>query len=339
MLKAELGRTGIWVNKDGFGALPLQRMEMEEAVRLLHRALDGGIDFIDTARGYTDSEEKIGRLAERRGDFILATKTMAKTVEGFWKDLDTSLSTFKTDWIDLYQFHNPDFVPKPEDGTGLYEAMIEARKQGKIRFIGLTNHRLPVAREAVESGLYDTLQFPFNYLSSKEEIALVKLCEEWHVGFIAMKALSGGLITDIFAARGWLAGLANVVPIWGIQREKELTELFEAQEQGFLLSPAQEKRIEEDRRELAGSFCRGCGYCMPCPEGIQISVCARIVLLLKRAPSARWLSETWQKEMAKIENCRHCGQCSSRCPYSLDTPALLGRNYEEYKMVLSHPVC
>ena len=149
----------------------------------------------DSARAYSDSEEKIGKyLSDVRKDIYIATKTMASTVEEFWKDLQTSLEMLKTDYIDIYQFHNPSFCPKPEDGSGLYEAMLEAKKQGKIRYIGLTNHKIHIAKEAAESGLYDTIQFPFSYLASSQDLELVKICEKNHVGFICMKALSGGLI-------------------------------------------------------------------------------------------------------------------------------------------------
>ena len=175
MTQVTLGRTGLTVNKNGFGALPIQRVSRDEAACLLQKALDHGIDFFDTARAYTDSEEKIGyALSGRRDQFVLATKTPSQTVEGFWDDLHTSLKNLNTDYVDLLQFHNPAVCPRPGDGSGLYEAMLEARAQGKIRFIGLTNHRLAVAREAMESGLYDTIQFPFCYLAAPEEIRLVQ---------------------------------------------------------------------------------------------------------------------------------------------------------------------
>ena len=184
MTQVVLGRTGLTVNKNGFGALPIQRVSLDEAAYLLQKALDHGMDYFDTARAYTDSEEKIGyALRARRGQFILATKTLSVDVEGFWNDLHTSLKKLNTDCIDVYQFHNPAFCPKPGDGTGLYEAMEQAREQGKIRFIGITNHRFAVAKEAVASGLYDTLQFPFNCLATDEEIALVEDCKARTVVF------------------------------------------------------------------------------------------------------------------------------------------------------------
>ena len=179
MVPVTLGRTGITVNRNGFGALPVQRASVDEAVKILRKAYDNGINFFDTARAYSDSEMKLGlALSDVRENIIIATKTMAKNVEDFWKQLDTSLSLLKTDYIDIYQFHNPGFCPKPGDGTGLYEAMLEAKAQGKIKHIGITNHGLAVAKEAVESGLYDTLQFPFSYLAGEKELELVNLCKE-----------------------------------------------------------------------------------------------------------------------------------------------------------------
>jgi aryl-alcohol dehydrogenase-like predicted oxidoreductase len=335
MLEAVLGRTGLRVNKDGFGALPVQRAGMEEAVVLLRKALDGGINFFDTARAYTDSEEKLGAaISSRRNDFVLATKTQAQKGADLWKDLETSLKNLKTDHIDIYQFHNPPGCPKPGDGTGLYEAALKAREQGKIRFISITNHRLAIAREAVDSGLYDTLQFPFNYLSDEKEQALVRLCEEKNMGFICMKALSGGLITDVAASRAWLAGFKGAVPIWGIQRESELDALFAAQRDNAVLSAEQYRRIEADRAELGGNFCRACDYCQPCPAEIQISTCARMFLLLRRMPPGRFLTEDFKKEMAKIEDCIHCNHCKDNCPYGLDTPALLEKNLTDYRKFL-----
>ena len=335
MKTVRLGRTNIVVNRNGFGALPVQRVDKDMAKIILRKAYDNGINFFDTARAYSDSEEKIGlALSDVRDKIYISTKTMATTVEGFWKDLETSLKMMKTDYIDIYQFHNPDFCPKPGDGSMLYEAMLEAKKQGKIHYIGLTNHRLHIAKEAVESGLYDTLQFPFSYLASDKEEELVNLCKEKDIGFICMKALSGGLITRSDAAYAYLATFDNTLPIWGVQKESELDEFIEYNENPPKLTEEINKIIEHDRQELAGEFCRGCGYCMPCPMGIEINQCARMSLMLRRSPSAGWLNEHWQNEMKKIETCINCGQCKSKCPYNLNTPELLKKNYEDYKTFL-----
>lgn len=339
MTTVTLGSTGITADKNGFGALPIQRIPMEEAVRLLRKAYAGGITFFDTARAYTDSEEKIGQaLNDLRDHIYIATKTMATTVEGFWKDLETSLRLLKTDHVDIYQFHNPSFCPKPEDGTGLYEAMLTAKEQGKILHIGITNHRLPVAREAIESGLYETLQFPFSYLCSEKDIELVRSCKAHDMGFIAMKSLSGGLITDSAAAYAFAAQYDNVLPIWGIQREEELDEFLHYIQDPPALTGERQALIDKDRKQLCGSFCRGCGYCMPCPVGIEINNCARMSLLLRRSPSASHLSPAGQAKMMKIKDCLHCNQCMSHCPYGLDTPALLARNLKDYEEVLAGKV-
>ena len=331
MKKIRLGRTNIAVNFNGFGALPVQRVDMETASVILRRAFEGGVDFFDTARSYSDSEEKIGyALSDVRDRIVIATKTPSTTVEGFWNDLHTSLRLLKTDHVDILQFHNPDFVPRPGDGTGLYEAMLEARDKGLIRFIGFTNHRLHLAEEAVRSGLYDTLQFPFSYLASEKDVALVRLCEAHDVGFICMKALSGGLITRSDAAYAYLAQFP-VLPIWGIQRLTELEEFLSYQDAPPAISGDMVDFIAKERTELVGDFCRGCGYCMPCPVGIQINNAARMSLMLRRSPTAGLLGEYWQAEMARIDECLGCGRCASRCPYGLDTPALLRRNLEDYR--------
>ena len=336
MKTVTLGKTGITVNKNGFGALPIQRITKEEAARLLRKAYDNGINLFDTARAYTDSEEKIGyALSDVRNHIFITTKTAAKNAEGFWKDLETSLSLLKTDHVDVYQFHNPSVCPKPGDGSGLYEAMEKAKEQGKIRFIGITNHSLAVANEAIESGLYDTLQFLFCYLCSDKDIALVESCKAHNMGFIAMKALSGGLITNSVAAYAFEDQYDNVLPIWGVQREHELDEFLSYIENPPVMTDEIRALIENDRKQLYGSFCRACGYCMPCPVGIEINTCARMSLLLRRSPSASHLSPEGQAKMMKIKDCLHCNSCMSKCPYGLNTPELLARNLKDYEEILA----
>lgn len=334
-----LGSTGITVNKNGFGALPIQRISTEDAVKLARKAYDAGITFFDTARFYTDSEVKLGEAFDgMREKVYIATKTAATNTKDFWEQLETSLKNLRTDYIDIYQFHNPDFCPKPGDGTGLYEAMLEAKAQGKIRHIGITNHRLAVAKEAIESGLYETLQFPFCYLASKQDIELVEMCKKANIGFIAMKALSGGLITNSKAAYAFEAQYDNVLPIWGVQRENELDEFISYIDNPPVMTGEIQDIIKHDVEELSGDFCRGCGYCMPCPVGIEINNCARMSLLLRRSPSELQLTEEVQQKMKKIEDCLHCNKCKSKCPYGLDTPGLLQRNLEDYKRVLAGEV-
>ena len=332
MRTVRLGRTKLTVSKNGFGALPVQRVGMSEAVYLLQKAFYNGFTYFDTARYYSDSEEKLGEAFRHvRDRIVISTKTGAQNAGDFWKDLETSLRNLQTDHVDIYQFHNPAFCPVPGGEDGLYDAAMEAKRQGKILHIGITNHRLPVAREAVASGLYETLQFPFSYLAGPQDLELVESCRKADMGFIAMKGLSGGLITDAAAAYAFMAQFDNVAPIWGIQRESELDEFIACGREEPLLTEERKAKIEGDRKELAGDFCRGCGYCLPCPQGIRINDCARMSLMVRRAPSAAWLTEYWQAEMKKIETCLNCGNCASRCPYGLDTPALLKKNLEDYR--------
>ena len=325
--------------QNAFGALPIQRVSTEMAVKLLRRAYEGGMRFFDTARAYSDSEVKVGEAFDgMRKKVFIATKTGAKTPEEARAQAETSLKNLRTDYIDIYQFHCADQCYRPGDGTGMYECMEELKKEGKIRHIGITAHKLYIAEEAVESGLYETLQYPFSYLSSEKEIALVKKCKEANMGFIAMKGLAGGLINRSEAAMAFMSQFDNALPIWGIQKEKELEEWLSYMAETPTMNEELTAYIEKEQKELTGEFCRGCGYCMPCPAGIMINQCARMSLMLRRAPSKDWLTPEMQAEMKKIEVCLHCNQCMKKCPYELNTPELLKKNYEDYKKVLAGEV-
>ena len=304
-------------------------------MKLLRGAYEGGMTFFDTARAYSDSEEKLGEAFQGIRDKIyISSKTMAKTPEKFWEDLDTTLKNLRTDHLDIHQFHCVTQCYKPGDGTGMYEAMLEAKKQGKVRHIGITAHLIDVAEEIVESGLYETLQFPFSYLSTDREIRLVQNAEKAGMGFIAMKGLAGGLLTNSEACMAFMQQYP-VLPIWGIQRETELEQWLSFFERDAVMTEEIAAFIEKDRASLMGDFCRGCGYCMPCTVGIQINNCARMSQLIRRAPSQNFLSEEWQGLMGKIEECIDCGACKAKCPYGLDTPALLRKNLADYRQILA----
>ena len=335
MDRVTLGKTGITVCRNGFGALPIQRIGKEDAAYLVRKAYENGVNFFDTARAYTDSEEKLGYATSSfRDKIFIATKTAAKNGEDLKKDLETSLSLLKTDYIDIYQFHNPPFCPKPGDGTGLYEAMLEAKNEGKIRHIGITNHRLGVAQEAIESGLYETLQFPFSYISGEKEMELLAMCREKDMGFIAMKGLAGGLLNNSRVCYAFMSQFDNVLPIWGVQRERELDEWLSYNDNPPVMDEEVKSIIEKDRKELSGDFCRGCGYCMPCPMGIKISECARMIQMIRRSPSQGQLGAEAQAMMANIHNCVKCGKCMDKCPYSLPIPTLLEKNLEDYEAII-----
>ena len=334
-----LGSTGIAVPQNGFGALPIQRVSRDKAVKLLRRAYEGGMRYFDTARGYTDSEEKLGLAFGdgwlRREEVYIATKTHATTPDAFWKDLETSLRTLRMDYIDVYQFHNLPRCFRPGDGTGMYECMTEANRQGKIRHIGASAHKIGVAWEVVESGLYETLQYPLSYLAEDKELELLAACQKNDVGFVCMKGLAGGLITNARAAMAFVSQFDGLIPIWGIQREKELDDWLSFMDETPVMDDAIRAHIEAERQALRGSFCRGCGYCMPCTVGIEINSCNRMSLMIRRAPSEKWLGDRWQAEMAKIDQCVNCRRCVSRCPYELDVPHLLRENLEDYRNVLA----
>ncbi len=338
MKKIVLGTTGIETPQNAFGALPIQRVDMATAVKLLRRAHEGGMTFFDTARAYSDSEEKLGEAFDGiRDELFISSKTMAKTPEAFRKDLETTLKNLRTDYIDIYQFHCVQQCYRPGDGSGMYEAMLKAKEEGKIRHIGITAHLIAVAEEIVKSGLYETLQFPFSYLASDREIQLVKDTEKAGMGFIAMKGLCGGLLTNSDACMAFMQDY-NALPIWGIQREEELEEWLGFFERDAVMTDEIAALIDEDRKSLMGDFCRGCGYCMPCTVGIQINNCARMSQLIRRAPSANFLSAEWQGLMGKIEECVDCGLCKKRCPYGLDTPSLLRKNLADYKEIVAGKV-
>ena len=332
MDNVRLGKTNLEVNKIGFGALPIQRRNMDDSIEILLKAYENGVDFYDTARFYTDSEEKLGKAFEDiRQDIYLASKTAAENVDDFWNDLETTLKELRTDYLDLYQHHNLSFCPK--DNDDLSKAMIEAKDQGLINHIGITTHKITFAHEALESGLYETLQYPFSYLSGKEELQLVEKCKKLDVGFIAMKAMGGGLLKNSKASFAYMNQFDNVLPIWGIQHDYELEE-FLSYPTDLILNDELTRIIENDKSELGDNFCRGCAYCMPCPEDINISLCARMSLWIRRFPTEPNLDERTQEIMKKTQDCIECYACVDNCPYELDIPNLLKENYEDYMNVL-----
>lgn len=331
MQKTRLGRTGLMVTRSSFGALPIQRISFDEAKKILLKAYKGGINFYDTARMYTDSEEKLGyAFSDIRKDIIIATKSVATDRKTLLEHLETSLINMKTDYVDILQLHNPGVLPDPEDPESSYAGMIEAKKKGMVRFVGITNHRIKTAIQAVESGLYDTMQFPLNSISSDIDLELIEICKKKDVGLIAMKAMSGGLITNSASTFAFLRQFDNVVPIWGIQREAELDEFLQLEKNPPELTDELWEVIKRDRTELAGNFCRACGYCMPCPVGIEIPTQARISLLMRRAPYQPFLSHEFKEKMELINKCIECGQCKNHCPYTIDTPNLLKLQLQDY---------
>ncbi len=325
-----LGKTGLTVTKPAFGALPIQRTARDEAVRILRRAYEGGIRYFDTANAYTDSEEKLGlALADVRGDVVISTKSMGRDHDTVAAHIQNSLEKLRTDYIDLFQFHQ---VSRWEEiDAGAMDAAQEALAKGYIRHIGVTCHSIRFAEQAVASGRFETLQYPFSYLSSPEEYALVRSCLDAGMGFIAMKALAGGLLSNARAVHAFMGEQEGVAPIYGVQTMDELEQWLALAREDPAMDESLQAVIDADRAQLGGQFCRSCGYCMPCPQGIEIRNCARMDMLIRRSPWRPYFTPEWQEKMAKIETCLECGRCKARCPYHLDTPKVLKYMLKDYR--------
>ena len=332
MRKIRLGKTELMVTSTAMGCLPVQRCDEDYAVRLLRAAYEGGINYFDTANAYTDSEKKIGlALSGVRDKIVISTKSAARDKAGVLAHIENSLRMMKTDHIDLFQFHQVTEVPDPNDPNGAYAGALEAKERGWIRHIGVTSHRVNIAEDCIASGLFETLQFPFSYISSERDLALAQKCKEADMGFIAMKGLAGGMLNNARACHAFMKSHDNVVPIWGIQKLEELEQWLALAEEDPDLDEELSAFIRQERQELSGSFCRSCGYCMPCPAGIEIFNCARMNMLLRRSPWQQYMTDAWREKMEKINDCIGCHSCSSRCPYQLDTPNLLKYMLKDYR--------
>lgn len=327
-----LGRTGLSVSRTSFGALPIQRIPEEQSTAILRAAYEAGINFYDTANAYTDSEYKLGRaLGDVRKNIIIATKTAPAAPELMQQRLEQSLKMLKTDYIDIYQLHCAPKVYRPDEEDGIYDWILQKKREGVIRHIAITAHRITVAEEALESGLYDTLQYPFSVLADEREIKLVQRAAALDIGFIAMKAMAGGLIRRPDVTFAFLRQYPQVVPIYGIQRMEELRQWLSLENAPPRWDEEMQRLAAEEKASLGGDFCRSCGYCMPCPMGIEIPNAARMSLLMTRSPYKPYITAEWQAKMHKIKDCANCRRCVAHCPYSLDTPRLLRDQLKWYE--------
>ncbi len=328
-----LGKTGLKVSKLGFGGIPIQRIEKDEMPALVDALIDAGINYIDTARGYTVSEEYIGAAIEgRRDKFILATKSMARDKAGMERDIGISLGNLRTDHIDLYQVHNPsmeqlDTVLAP---GGALEALMEAKAAGRIRHIGITAHSVKVFERALELDWVETIMFPFNIVESQCAELLPK-CREKNIGFIAMKPLAGGAIEDAEAAIRFIATNEFVtIAIPGMytpeEVEKNTAAMYDAP-----LTEAELARIEKVRSELTGNFCRRCNYCAPCTVGISIPNVFLFAGYLERYGLADWAKGRYATLKVKASACIGCGECEKRCPYGLPIRQMLKKAAAEFE--------
>jgi len=322
-----LGKTGLMVSAVGFGGIPIQRLSEEEAVRVVRRALDLGVTFLDTAHGYTTSEERIGKaIAGRRDGLILATKSHALDAEGLPQEMAQSFQRLGVEHIDLFQFHG---VSKAEDYErvvapgGPLDVAREAQAAGRIGHIGVTSHSLDMALQLAACGHFETLMFPFNFITSEPAQRLVPLCQEQDVGFIAMKPIGGGLLEDANLALKWLRHFPGVVPLVGIEKAAEIEQVVSIMEGSAALAVSEWAEINRLKAELGTRFCRSCDYCQPCPQDIRISSMLRIRSFAKRMPPERVFGAWGQEMVAVAETCADCGDCESRCPYELPIREML----------------
>ena len=328
-----LGKTGLNISRMGFGGIPIQRIDAEGTKALIHRLADCGVNYIDTARGYTVSEEYLGYALEGiREKFILATKTMSRTAEGMAKDIDISLKNLRTDYIELYQVHNPsladlDTVTAP---GGALEALMAAREAGRIGHIGVTAHSVEVFEKALSYDWVETIMFPYNIVETQGE-ALIRRCKEQNVGFIAMKPLAGGAIEDATLALRFLNANEDVsVVIPGMADPAELDQNLAAVNDTAPLSLQELEKIDIMRKELGTQFCRRCGYCAPCTVGINIPGVFLFEGYLRRYGLADWARDRYAALPVKASACIGCGECEPRCPYNLPIREMLKKSAEGF---------
>lgn len=328
-----LGRTGLKVSRMGFGGIPIQRIDAKGTRALMLRLRDEGINYIDTARGYTVSESYLGEALEGiRGDFILATKSMSRTKEAMAKDIDISLGNLRTDYIDLYQVHNPSVAQLEQVVApgGALEALQEAKAAGKIGHIGLTAHSLEVFTMGLEMPWVETIMFPYNIVES-QGIDLIAKCAEKGIGFIDMKPLAGGAIEDATLALRYVCANDNVtITIPGMAELAELDQNLAAVNDTTPLTGADFARMDAIRKELGTHFCRRCNYCAPCTVGISIPSCFLFQGYLQRYGLADWAKGRYAAMSVKASACIGCGACEGRCPYSLPIRDMLKKVAQDF---------
>ena len=321
-----LGRTGLQISPMGLGGIPVQRIDAEGTKQLLQKLVVAGVNYIDTARGYTVSEEYIGYGLEGiRDKFVLATKSMARTREAMAADIDISLKNLRTDYIDLYQVHNPG--PKDLETViapgGALEALLEARQAGKIGHIGITLHSADMFQKALELSWVETIMFPYNLVETQGE-DLIRICGQKGIGFIAMKPLAGGAIEDATLALRFIGQNSNVsVVIPGMAEEKELQQNLAAVADTTPLSLEEKQKINRIRSTLGTQFCRRCNYCAPCPMGIGIPGIFVLEGYFSRYNLQDWALTRYNGTPVKASACIGCGACEARCPYQLPIRKML----------------
>lgn len=321
-----LGKTGLQISKLGFGGIPIQRVDAATTKELIHKMVEKGINYIDTARGYTVSEEYLGEALEGcRDKFVLATKSMARTKEAMAADIETSLKNLRTDYIDIYQVHNPSLeqLEQVMAPGGALEALMEAKEAGKIGHIGLTGHLIELFEKAVDLDWVETFMFPYNIVERQGE-ELMRKCTERNIGFIVMKPLAGGAIEDAELALRFICANPDVsVVIPGMYDLKEIDINLAAVQNDAPLSEEELAKMDAIREQLGSNFCRRCNYCQPCTVGINISSVFLFQGYLDRYGLEDWAKDRYNTLPIKASACIGCGACEPRCPYNLPIREML----------------
>ncbi len=329
-----LGKTGLRVSRMGFGGIPIQKVDAAVTRKLMERLVERGVNYIDTARGYTVSEAFLGEALEDglREKFVLATKSMSRTKEAMAKDIETSLHNLRTDYIDLYQIHNPSLAELEQVTApgGALEALMEAKAAGKIGHIGVTAHMAAVFEKALTMDWVETVMFPYNIVETQGE-ALMRKCREQNVGFICMKPMAGGALEDARLAMRFIGRNENVsVVIPGMYDVREIDQNLEAMEDTSPLTEAEIAKLDTIRSELGTQFCRRCNYCQPCTAGIAISGIFVLEGYLNRYGLGDWAKQRYAAMGKKAGDCVGCGACEKRCPYQLPIRQMLARCKREF---------
>lgn len=328
-----LGKTGLRISRMGFGGIPIQRIDAEGTKALIQELKAAGVNFIDTARAYTVSEEYLGYALEGiREDFVLATKSMSRTADAMAADIETSLKNLRTDYIDLYQIHNitPEQLEVVMAPGGALEALLEAKAAGKIRHIGVTAHSLDTFRMALELPWVETFMFPYNIVETQAEDLIAKAAEK-NIGFICMKPLAGGAIEDATLALRYICANPNVtVVIPGMAEPKELKQNLAAVSDNSELTQEEKAGFQKIRSALGTQFCRRCNYCQPCSVGINISGAFLFDGYLQRYGLADWAKKRYSALDKKASDCIGCGACEQRCPYQLPIRKMLAKVAEHF---------
>ena len=333
-----LGKTGLEISELGFGGIPIVRLDRDTAIQVLRRAYENGITFYDTANAYRDSEEKIGRAFDGiRGKIVIATKTFQRSAINATKQLENSLRMLKTDYIDLYQLHQ---IAQEKDWQavtapdGALEAVIKARDEGKVRFIGVTSHNLAMAVKLVKTGLFSTIQFPFNFIEDAAKDELFTVAGEMGMGIISMKPFAGGMIDNAEIAIKYLRQYPEAVPIPGYDSIDSVDQVTSYYQRPNVVTDNDRKLMDKYRHELGKQFCRRCEYCQPCPNGVMITMAMAYKLVASRMSPAVSV-DFCKPAMESVKLCKECEVCIERCPYELPIHDMLKASYELYEQHLA----